>query len=342
MKFIEFPKKQARKKNSLDSFVFSSRVRIARNIEGLKFPLLLNESEKSALEEKICREVRNLPYSMEVENIDEMERERVMVYLSNHVMTQEFLKRGKIFVYDAKGDWVLLLNEDDHIKAFSIEEGCNTKSMYTRLSRLVGEIEERVGFAFDEKYGYLTSSILNVGTGLRLSFLVNLFGMVATKKIELFVEAAGKMGYSVLSFSEGSDSGLFFLYNIYSLGISEEAMIKEQEEFLNHVYSFEIEAREEYFSKKEDLELSFEEIWEMRHKEKVDFQNTLYYISLLDALNKKHVLVDDISKLRNMVYSSSDDYLHFRNHIEKEALDSARMNLLKNACSFMKYKRVEV
>ncbi len=341
MKFIEFPKIQDRRKNQLDNIVFSTRVRIARNIEGLNFPLTLSEKDKIKIDEKVAEKIKELPSRVQVETIDEMEKERVMIYLSNHVITNEFLKYGRTLIYEISGDWVILINEDDHIRLFDIEYGYNARQIYNRLSYLISLIEENIDFSFDENYGYLTASILNVGTGLRISAIINLYGLVATKKIENFIETANKIGYSVVNISEGTDSSLFTIYNIYSLGISESDLLNEYEHFLNRVYHLEMKAREEFFNKKEELEISFEELFEIRIKDKIDWNNLLYYLSLIDALNKSYITVKNISKIRNLLYQGKVDYLLYKHHIDKESVDQVRAKILKNYISNIKYKTIK-
>jgi protein arginine kinase len=339
MKFIELPKDQDRKKNQLDSFVFSTRVRLARNIDGLPFPLMLKDEQKSQLDSKICEVMKTLPFETHIESIHDMDKERIMAYLSNHVFTNEFIRNGRTMIAENTGDWVMLLNEDDHIRLFSIDSGYNPKSTYNRLSDVLDRLEKKVDYSFDETYGYLSSSILNVGTGLRISCLVNLYGLVATKKIEFFMDSANKIGYSIISLSEEADSGLFFIYNIFSLGVSEEDILTEFDEFITKTYHLEKKARDEFFDKKEEVEIAFEELFELNIKDKLDWPNLVYYISLIDGLNTRFITLKDIQSFRKLVYQASDEYLMNKNHIDAEFVDGVRMNQLKKYISHFTYKK---
>jgi protein arginine kinase len=339
MNYIEFPKNQSRKKHPLDSLVFSTRVRIARNIEGLKFPIVLKEKEKKEASDKFCKYLRELPYSIIIENIENLEHAEIMTYLSNKVITHEFLRNGHCLAYETSGEWIILINEDDHFRISSIENGYNLKNMYNRLSSVVAQVEQNIDFSFDESFGYLTSSLINIGTGLRMSCLINLYGLVATKKIENFIDAGNKMGYSIMNLSESSDSGLFYIFNIYSLGTSEEEMIDEFEQFLQKTMVLENESREEYFGKRDELEISFEEIFEIGIRDKISWDHMLYYLSLLDALSKKYILIKDITQLRNLVYQATDDYLIYRQNVNPNSLETTRINLLKKFTSLIRYKK---
>lgn len=342
MKSIEFPKRADRKKNKLDQIVLSTRIRFARNIEGLNFPVILNDREKNDIDKKVTELVRKAVPEAQTETLQDADRDRIMALLANRIITSEFLKNGKTFLFSQNADWVMLLNEDDHVRVFSIETGYNPKTIASRLTDLLTRVEDSIDFAYDETYGYLTSSILNVGTGLRASFLLNLYGLVGTKKIENFIDTANKMGYSVVNISEGKDSGLFMVYNIYSLGISEEDLLAEFETFLMKVHQLETSSRNELFSNPEEVELAFEELFELNIKEKLDWSGLLYYVSLIDALNSKYISIKDINRVRNLVYTATDDYLQYRLDAEKGSFDLVRLKLLRSNASHIKYQKIKV
>jgi protein arginine kinase len=340
MRSIEFPRIQERRRNDLDEFVFSSRVRLARNIEGITFPLLLSDTERSCIDEKLVPVIRALEPECVVERMDTVDKDLVMLYLANRVLTREFITNGRVFSHDPGGNWVAMFNEDDHLRLHAIDYGFNIKAIYARLSELLDRIEDEVSFAFDEELGYLTSSVLNVGTGLRLSALVNLHGIVATKKIENFVESANNMGYSVVNvLPESPDSGLFHVFNIYSLGTSEEEMISDFRIFLQKVRDMEFQSREEYFENHDDLEISLEEIFELSIRERIDWSTMLYYVSLIDALNRRTLEIEDIRSFRSLVVNGHEDTLFYRDHVESENIPHVRMNMLKRFLQNIRYKQ---
>jgi protein arginine kinase len=339
MRSIDFPKHQERKRNVLDNFVFSTRVRVARNLEGIKFPHMLSEKEKSDINEQLIKYISNLPVDITLESLDEMPREKVLIYQSNHIITNEFIRNGRVLAYDISGNWVMLLNEDDHIRIFSIEEGYNIKSMYNRISSILIQLENEIDFAFDEKFGYLTASAMNFGTGLRLSALVNLYGLAGEKNIENFIDTANKTGYSVTNIAASSnDSPLFYVCNIFSLGISEEELVSEFDNFLQRTMEVEMDCRKAFFIKQDELDLSLEEILEINKKDSLDWNNLVYYISLIDALNKKHITADNINRTRNLIFQCTDEYLQYKLMIEPNDIPGVRINMLKNCISNLKYK----
>ena len=341
MRFIEFPKRVSRRKNKLDGFVFSSRVRIARNLEGLRFPHFLKDKERLDIDEKLTEKIKDVSGQINITSFDELPQNQVMVYAGSNVITQEFIRNGRKMISDPAGDWVILINEDDHLRIISIEKGYDIKKMYQRLSEILFGIEEKVDFAFDEKWGYLTSSILNIGTGLRLSVLVNLYGMMANKQIQAFIESVNSIGYSVINAGgEKSACGLYFVSNIYSIGLSEDDMVSEFEEMISRLYHLEMDLRNEYFAKKQEREIVFEEIFELKNRDRINWSDMLYYVSLIDSLSDKYVTIGDREALRDLVQTATDNYLVHRNNVSPEIIPFQRMDMLKKTVSQMKYKSV--
>ncbi|OHD54070.1 MAG: hypothetical protein A2Y33_10150 [Spirochaetes bacterium GWF1_51_8] len=341
MRFIEFPKRVRRRKNKLDGFVFSSRVRIARNLEGLRFPHFLKEKERLDIDEKLTEKIKDVSGRINVTSFDELPQNQVMVYAGSNVITQEFIRNGRKMISDPAGDWVILINEDDHLRIFSIETGYDIKKMYQRLSDILFGIEEKVDFAFDEKWGYLTSSILNIGTGLRISVLVNLYGLMANKQIQAFIESVNSIGYSVINAGgEKSASGLYFFSNIYSIGLSEDEMVSEFEEMVSRLHQMEMEMRKEYFSKKQEREIVFEEIFELKNMDRINWSDMLYYVSLIDSLADRYVTIGDRDELRELVQNTTDNYLIYRNNVPLERVSFERMDQLKKTLAQIKYKSV--
>lgn len=350
MKFVKLPKMKEGRAHSLDKVVFSSRVRLTRNLEGLKFPAFLSDKDKFDIDKKLSQHIQELipDHEVNIEDMNDMNRDRLMFYYGNHLITEEFVKSGRILAYETGGEWVILLNEDDHFRIFSLFTGYGLPTQYAKISEVLNQIEKKVDFAYDERWGYLTSSILNIGTGLRLSCLLNLYGLVSTKKIEEVVDNTSNIGYSLVNIdSEQGDSGLFLLFNIYSLGIPETGMITEFEDLLKRIKQMEMDAREDLFTQPDEVELSIEEIFEIKNKPTIEWSQVLYYISLIDALDSFAVFVkgSDLKRhkqkmddLRNLVYDTTDEALLYHHLVEQDKLSEVRMNILRGHLSKIKYK----
>ena len=91
---VELPRQVNRRKNKLDQMIFSSRIRLTRNLESLKFPAMLMEEKKYMIDEKISDYIKVLSQSIRIENLEHMTTDRVMNLVGSQVLTQEFVKNG--------------------------------------------------------------------------------------------------------------------------------------------------------------------------------------------------------------------------------------------------------
>ncbi len=91
------------------------------------------------------------------------------------------------------------------------------------------KLEELVPYAYNEKYGFLTSCPTNVGTGLRASVMVHLPALGKTGNIRKVLEVVNGFDMNIRGvYGEGSSAqgDLYQISNKQSLGISEEEIIK--------------------------------------------------------------------------------------------------------------------
>jgi len=81
--------------------------------------------------------------------------------------------------YSSCKDWYAWINQEDHIKLTVVEKSSNFKKGFTRLVGLLEHLEQFVKeqdfeFMHSDRFGYLTSDITNLGTGLRVSVSLHL------------------------------------------------------------------------------------------------------------------------------------------------------------------------
>ncbi|KAL1446103.1 hypothetical protein MTO96_044684 [Rhipicephalus appendiculatus] len=60
--------------------------------------------------------------------------------------------------------FLVWVNEEDHLRIISMQKGGDLKEVYGRLVTAVKEIEKKLPFARDDRFGYLTFCPTNLGT----------------------------------------------------------------------------------------------------------------------------------------------------------------------------------
>ena len=77
------------------------------------------------------------------------------------------------------GKFCIWVNEEDHMRIISIEDGGDIVSIFKRLSKGIHIVEQMLakmgsGYQLDKHFGYVLSCPSNLGTGMRASVLMKL------------------------------------------------------------------------------------------------------------------------------------------------------------------------
>lgn len=230
--------------------VLSSRVRLARNLEGHRFTNVGGQEELRVLRAEILAAANRVPrlsgaslWTMEelqeLERRFLLERHLISVDLVNHVMGRA------VMVSPDEGEG-MMINEEDHLRLQTFASGLAPELALAQASSLAAELDTQVRFAFNERWGFLTACPTNVGTGLRASILVHLPGLVLTNDIDKVLNGLRRLNYTVRGFyGEGSGAlgALFQVSNSVTLGRSEEGIVEDLLHHTRKVIACERDAR---------------------------------------------------------------------------------------------------
>jgi protein arginine kinase len=246
--------------------VLSSRIRMARNIAGMKFPT----------------------------SADRETREKVLEYFDSVVKKSEFLRRGRFYrvegierddssflverhlisptmighlessgVYISSSEQVsIMVNEEDHLRIQAITAGLEMDRSMELAAQYDNEIGRLLEYDYDSDFGFLTACPTNVGTGLRASVLIHLPGLVLIREIDNVIQKIAKMGLAVRGFyGEGTDvlGNLFQISNQTTLGKSESDIIEDIQRVARIIIGDEATARERL--KEEASDQISDKIW---------------------------------------------------------------------------------
>ena len=234
--------------------VLSTRVRLARNIEGFAFTGRARDGERL----RVLAQVREaLPAIEEMaENvlfrIDELSPVDRALLHERHLVSKELagldaqhpLRTGAaVFLSDRLG---VMVNEEDHLRLQALQSGFAIQEAYAALEKLEHALGTRVPYSFHPEFGFLTACPTNVGTGLRASVLIHLPGLVLTKEIGKVLAGLQQMGLTYRGlYGEGSEvvGNFFQISNQTTLGSAEEELLDKLLRVVAHVIEREEEAR---------------------------------------------------------------------------------------------------
>jgi len=236
--------------------VFSSRIRLARNIANLPFPSRASSAQKKEVLDKVREaypQVNRLKNSTFV-NMAELSALDSQFLIERHLISQEHAvdskEKGLIVSGDEKIS--IMINEEDHLRSQVILSGFDLKKCWQVLEEIDRDLEKKISFSFLSDLGYLTACPTNVGTALRASCMLHLPALALTKRINKILELLTRISFTTRGlFGEGTQAlGNFFqISNQVSLGLSETELVDNLIGVVNQVKTQEIDARDTLIKK---------------------------------------------------------------------------------------------
>lgn len=234
--------------------VLSTRVRLARNLQGLPFPIRagLEDSGRILDRARAAIDASDSLREATVWTIDDLDQTDRDLLLERHLVSRELVGREEgtpafaALVLAEDDDLGVMVNEEDHLRLQAFSAGFALDRTWRRVDRLDEEIGAVLPYAFHHEFGFLTSCPTNVGTGLRASVLIHLPGLVLTKEINKVLEGISQVGLTYRGLhGEGSEvvGNLFQLSNQTTLGKTEEELVDHLARVTGKVIDYERSAR---------------------------------------------------------------------------------------------------
>lgn len=219
--------------------ILSSRVRLARNLSDMPFPIKETVEQQKEIIEKFKEISKEIPNASFINLSDMSERDKQALseqHLISPNMINNDILRGLILSDD--GRLSIMVNEEDHLRIQAMREGFALEECRKAADAADDIIESRADYAFSEKLGYLTGCITNVGTGLRASVMAHLPALSASGRMGELSRNLSKMGVAVRGlFGEGSEAlgNIYQISNQITLGISEDETISRLSEIVTEI-----------------------------------------------------------------------------------------------------------
>ena len=212
--------------------VMSTRIRLARNLNDIPF---VNKCDREDFQrvlkraEKVADEVG---YNLKFLKLKDMDNVTKLGLIEKHLISPDFAvdenDTGAILINDDESICIMV-NEEDHFRIQVLSAGLELENSLNLAMELDEKLEKILNYAFNERYGFLTTCPTNVGTGLRASVMVHLPALTLTGNINKILEVVNEFGMNIRGiYGEGSKSqgNIYQVSNKQSLGLSEQEIIK--------------------------------------------------------------------------------------------------------------------
>lgn len=236
-----------------EDIAISSRIRLARNLAGHRFPVAADSNELHEIGEEVSRAATDSGalgcpdcFTFDPENMEELDRE---LLLERRLASRDFLNRstGTRLLVRSDESASVMINEEDHLRIQTMVPGLQLEAAWKGINDLDNQLATRLTYAFDDRLGYLTSCPTNVGTGMRASVMLHLPGLVLTGQIAPTIQGINKLNLAVRGIGgEGTDNrgNLFQVSNQSTLGESEAQILERLNTVIGQLVAHEKSARQ--------------------------------------------------------------------------------------------------
>ncbi|MBF0467963.1 MAG: arginine kinase [Desulfamplus sp.] len=245
-------------------YIISTRIRVARNLNGFPFTPIISSTDRKKVEEILMRLLEQIepPFkghytpakeypgifdqkkgNMHIPQDKVLQNRMSFPQEKRHILLKSCFKKGDRF-QDSAGinrDWPesrgvfqsndhrfsAWINEEDHIRIISMDQGGNISEVFNRLAKALDIIEreldrQQTGFAWKDHLGYLAACPSNLGTAMRAGVHIRLPELFRRKDVldseakRLRLQTRGTQGEKT-----EVESAVFDISNSQRLGVTE-------------------------------------------------------------------------------------------------------------------------
>lgn len=246
--------------------VLSTRVRLARNVQGHAFGPRARVNDREAVLSLVRQHAERVDLldGASILHMPDLDARSRRILLERRLASRELIgerttptkgkpeapsdpARGTAVVVSGRAPLNVMVNEEDHLRLQSLVSGLRVREAWSMVDLLDEDLGRELPYAFHHEFGFLTSCPTNAGTGLRASVLVHLPGLVLTKEISKVLHALGQVGLTFRGlYGEGSEvvGNFFQISNQTTLGKSEEDLLDHLDRVVRKVIQHELDARQ--------------------------------------------------------------------------------------------------
>lgn len=225
--------------------VLFSRIRLARNLADSPFPNRMSDDIRKSVTKKLYATVKSSEYANEFDliNLADCDTAKAVSYAEKHLASPDLVKKRGSFMLSKNEDISVMLCEEDHIRINAFAAGQNIEEAYSKANDIDDVFLGSLKIAYSDRLGFLTASPINLGTGLKASFVLHLPALRQQNELYKLSSMVGKLGLSLRELYKNGAGDLYILSNQVSLGISEKSAVDNVSTICEQIAQQERDAR---------------------------------------------------------------------------------------------------
>lgn len=219
-----------------DDVVLSTKVTLCRNLANFPFPKKMTIADAERVEAIIFDAFNHLDPqdNYQVVSVSKLDDLGVRILKERDMLeTNKVSASGVAMRMDGKISCTV--NIEDHLHIYSFETGFNADCAIDLCRDLDKKLQKKIQFAASYDFGYLTSSLLDAGSGMKILYFLHLPSLSALGRISDISKAAGERGL-VFSATYGSASSSENVFNQQGVSLGAFYKIESKNSFTGSEY----------------------------------------------------------------------------------------------------------
>jgi len=228
---------------NINKIIVSSRVRMARNLEGIPF-----KTKTRGAFDGVTGTIKARNRNFLSTKVTELSPDMARALFEQHLISKELLanKVNSLIVARNDNKVVIMLGEEDHIRIQSIQTGLDLKTAFESSKKIADDIALEHQIAHRREFGYLTSCPTNLGTGMRASVMMFLPALTLSRQMGHVAKQLSGNHITVRGvYGEGSDAGgyMYQISNQACFGMTEFQILEMVETVVLDIAKLELKTQ---------------------------------------------------------------------------------------------------
>ncbi len=197
------------------------RLKLSRNLKEESFTAAMTTDDSQRLKALISEQFKYmemmLPYKLKEISLENRLKQQ-MYYHEGLFVSDPMRSNLEFGLYASENqDLQICINDLDHLRLIISTQNESFDGLWQKLDLLDDAIGQRINLAFMEPFGYLTSKIEQLGTGLNGEAILHLPALKKTGFISSLTESMGSIGVQIKPYK----GDFYTIYNTVTLGRQE-------------------------------------------------------------------------------------------------------------------------
>ncbi len=235
--------------------VIYSKVELARNLKKYPFSKKMTLQQRNSLLENMKYITPSLGYGLKYFSLQDMDDVTKISLVERKLLTYDIARQKEplSIIMNDDENICIIVGGENHINIQVFQAGLDLSNIMNLAIEIDEKLDSQLLFSCNEKYGYLTASPMNCGTGLKASTIVHLPALKATNNLGKIMNIIHNFGMIVTNEYDEDIEGKENIYKIsnhQTIGITEQDIIKSVENITKKVIEQERNIRK-YLGKNE-------------------------------------------------------------------------------------------